>query len=110
MSHLLQNYIANDINPMIRQWMSAMTAQQLQLIVPTITITDQQMARYIVHTAMETQSTTGDSSAATPRVPSVAPTSPCNSQSSDGSFMSAEDAVQKGSAQVRICNRHCIIS
>ena len=40
--------MAGEVNPMIRQWMTAMTSQQLHRVVATVTVSDQQVQQYII--------------------------------------------------------------
>ena len=122
---LFQTDMAGDVNPMIRQWMSAMVSQQLHRILPTITITDQELQHYIVRSqqqtpttssttttaataqsapplvAMETASCQANNSASASVAESEArPSSPTHSQSSEASFVSAEGDERPASSQV----------
>jgi len=46
--HLIQRAIASDLNPQIQAWMTQMAIMQLHQIVPSITLTDGDVARYLV--------------------------------------------------------------
>ena len=84
-----------------------MTSQQLQNLLPNITITEQQIQHYVIRkpAASPTQMEASPTSTPTPATASPAPmststvspaqlpTSPAHSQSSEGSFMSAEDTA-----------------
>ena len=69
-SYYFQRYISRDVNPIIRQWMVTITIRELHRILPSVQVSQAELDPYIQR-------------------PGAMETSP-QSQSSEGSFMSAE--------------------
>lgn len=46
---ILQQVITRGVNPMIQQWMFSVTTQQVNQFLPTITVQETDVARFIVH-------------------------------------------------------------
>ena len=81
-----QRHISRDVNPVIQQWMVGISSQETSSLLASISVPVSSFERFIVRRSAMEKSPSGESS--------------------DNSYMSADEAPQAKAKEVPACNGH----